>query len=154
MELFMAKARVWWDKDISAYRASFPFKPQLVEFLKQNVPASDRTFDPTTKIWTFTEQYLDGTVKFLHICFGSGEVAVVTRQQFEASSRPPTGSVRVSNTIDGALAEFMKLIPYESARAAYRHAAVIMHPDRGGDLEKMSKMNALWTRIQKETYGQ
>lgn len=150
----MAKARVWWDKDISAYRATFPYKPQLVDFLKQNVPASDRSYDDVNKIWTFTEQYLDGTVKFLHICFGTSEVAVVTKAQFEASSKPPTGSVRTSNTIDGALADFMRLIPYESARQAFRHAAIQLHPDKGGDMEKMSKVNALWTRISKEVYGQ
>lgn len=154
----MAKARVWWDKDISAYRATFPFKPQIVEFLKQNIPHSDRTWDQTTKIWTFTEQYLDGTVKFLHIAFGPGEVAVVTRQQFEASSRPPAGaSVRVSNTIDTACAEFMKILPYEAARQGYRQAAILLHPDRNKEpdaMEKMSRINALWTRIQKEVYGQ
>lgn len=153
----MAKARVWWDKDITAYRASFPFKPQIVEFLKNQIPASDRTWDPATKIWTFTEQYLDGTVKFLHICFGNGEVAVVTRQQFEASSRPSGTSVRTSNTIELACSDFMRLLPYDSARQAYRHAAMALHPDRNKEpeaMEKMSKINSLWSRIEKEIYGQ
>lgn len=151
----MAKCRVWWDPGVSAYRAQFPFKQQIVDFLKQFIPHSEREWNGDTKTWTFTESYLDGTVKFLQICFGNQEVATVTRTQYEAQQQPRS-SVAVSklNTNDMLLVDFMKLIPYEAARAAYRQAAILLHPDKGGDMEKMSKVNALWTKIQKEVYGQ
>lgn len=151
----MAKCSIWWDDSIQAYRARFPYQPAIIEFLKKNIPFSDRSFNDQTKIWTFTESYLDGTVKFLHIAFGNNEVAVVTREQTEKAKQPrqSISPSKLTGT-DAQLAEFMRLIPYESAKAAYRHAALTLHPDRGGDMEKMAKVNALWTRIEKEVYGQ
>lgn len=151
----MAKCMVWWDGSIMAYRARFPFKQAAVEFLKKNIPHSERTWDDQAKIWTFTEGYLDGTVKFFQIAFGNSEVAVVTREQTEKAQQPRQSiSVSKLNTTDGMLAEFMRLLPYEAARAAYRQAAILLHPDKGGNMEDMSKVNALWTKIQKDVYGQ
>lgn len=154
----MAKCRVWWDAGVLAYRAQFPYKPQIVDFLKKQIPHSDRSWDETSKTWTFTENYLDDTVKFMRLIFGDQEVACVTRQQFEASQQPRSNiSVRSLDAKDALLARFMKSIPYESAKAAYRHAAMFLHPDRNKDPEAMSKMsevNALWSKIEKEVYGQ
>jgi len=145
---------VWWDESVMAYRARFPFNKQVVDFLKQAIPHSERSWDQDQKLWTFTEAYLDGTVKFFHIAFGTSEVAVVTKEQTEkARQKANTGVVRITG-IDSQLVEFMKLIPYEAAKEAYRKAALLLHPDRGGDMEKMAKINALWTKIQKEIYGQ
>jgi len=151
----VAKCQVWWDDGVMAYRARFPFKQQVVDFLKQQIPHSERSWDDQSKIWTFTEGYLTGTVEFFKIAFGNQEVAVVTREQTEKAkaARQQPGLVKLTG-IDAQLAEFMRLIPYEAARDAYRRAAIALHPDKGGDMEKMSKINALWTKIQKEIYGQ
>ena len=153
----MTKAKVWWDPGVQAYRSSFPFKQQVVDFLKGNIPHSDRSFDNQTKVWTFTEQYFDGMVKFLQLAYGTSEVATVSKLQYEQAqnaARSNTNAVRKLDSKDADLAEFMHLLPYEAAREAYRKASFILHPDKGGDMEKMSKLNALWTRIQKEIYGQ
>lgn len=151
------KAKIWWDVSIKAYRLQCDFKPQLVDFLKKSIPVSDRTFDPTSKIWTFTEQYLAGTEKLLKLIFGDNNVAILSKAQVESTTsqqfnnKPSIG--RTSVDID--LSEFMKLLPFEAAQSAYRKASMILHPDRpGGDMEKMSKLNSLWTRIEKEVYNQ
>lgn len=154
----MAKCKVWWDAPVSAYRAQFPFKQQVVDFLKGNIPHSDRSWEDSTKTWTFTETYFDGTVKFLRLVYGDQEVAVVSRQQYEQAQAPPRSvAVRNADSNTMMLADFMRLLPYEAAREAYRRAAILLHPDRNKEndaMEKMSKINALWTKIQKEIYGQ
>jgi hypothetical protein len=159
----MAKAQIFWDKGIQAYRLKMQWdktrSEKVVEFLKKNVPHSERTYDPSTHIWTFTESYLDGTVKLLQLIFGNQEVATVTKAQVEAAQQPPrsnTGVLAANSPLGDTCYQFMKSIPYEAARQAYRRAAQLMHPDinREGDLGDMSKVNALWTKIEKEVYGQ
>lgn len=44
------------------------------------------------------------------------------------------------------LLEFAKLLPYRAARAAYREAARILHPDCGESNSKMQELNAAWAR--------
>ena len=71
----MAKAMIWWDKDVSAYRLKLEHSgnilTKVVDFLKQNIPYDYRQWDPDTKIWTFTETYYDGVNKFCNVMFGS-----------------------------------------------------------------------------------
>lgn len=161
----MAKAQLFWDSSVSAYRlkmhGDWSKTEKIVQFLKQQIPHSDRELkvdiDPKTNkkdyTWTFTEKYFDGTVKFLHIVFGAGEVAVVTRAQVEAAQQPRV-PIASGSPLGNICLEFMQTIPFEAAQKAYREAAIRCHPDRGGNMEQMSKINALWTKIQKEIYGQ
>src|SRR5882724_11721228 len=142
----MAKAQLFWDSSVSAYRlkmhGEWSKTEKIVQFLKAQIPHSDRELivkeDPVTKkkdyTWTFTEKYFDGTVKFLHLVFGSGEVAVVTRQQVEAAQQPRM-TVSINGTTASVCYEFLKAISYEDAQKAYRSAAIRLHPDRGGDME-------------------
>lgn len=161
----MAKSQLFWDSSIQAYRLKMHGEWQktekIVEFLKQQIPHSDRNLDvvilPNGKkdyTWTFTEKYFDGTVKFLELIFGKGETAVITRAQVEAAQAPRQAMVSSGSPQANMCLEFLKAIPYEAAQKAYREAAIRCHPDRGGDMEKMSTINSLWTRIQKEIYGQ
>jgi hypothetical protein len=161
----MAKAQLFWDSSVQAYRlkmtGDWSKTEKIVEFLKKQIPHSDRSLDvkelngKKDYTWTFTEKYFDGTVKFLELVFGKPEIAVITRAQVEQAQQPRLPlSGAVSNPQAQACYEFMKAIPYEAAQKAYREAAVRLHPDRGGDMDKMSTVNALWTRIQKEIYGQ
>lgn len=162
----MAKASIFWDTSVQAYRlklqGDYAKIEKVVEFLKKQIPFSDRELvvkvDPvTTKkdyTWTFTEKYFDGTVKFLHLVYGAQEVAAVSRAQVEAAQQPRMNMTASANPMASACFEFLKIIPYEAAQKAYREAAFRMHPDRGGNMEEMSKMNALWTKLQKELYNQ
>jgi len=104
--------------------------------------------------WTFTEKYYDGTLKFLQLIYGAAEVASVTRQQVEAAQQPRMPMAVNGNPLASTCYEFLKAISYEDAQKAYRSAAIRLHPDRGGDMEAMSRVNSLWTKLQKEIYGQ
>lgn len=162
----MAKAQLFWDTSIQAYRLKMHSDwnkiEKIVEFLKQNIPHSDRELkvdvDPKTQkkdyTWTFTEKYFDGTVKFLELVFGKPEIAVITRQQVEAAQQPRMAISANGNPLASACFEFLKSIPFESAQKAYRDAALRLHPDRGGSMEKMASVNALWTKLEKELYQQ
>jgi hypothetical protein len=46
-----------------------------------------------------------------------------------------------------ALTEFAALLPATALKAAYREAAKIFHPDRGGNKRKMQQLNNAWARI-------
>jgi len=161
----MAKASVFWDSSVQAYRlkmqGDYHKIEKCVEFLKQQIPHSDRELvvkvDASGKkdyTWTFTEKYYDGTLKFLQLIYGAAEVASVTRQQVEAAQQPRMPIFANGNPLASTCYEFLKAISYEDAQKAYRSAAIRLHPDRGGDMEAMSRVNSLWTKLQKEIYGQ
>lgn len=50
------------------------------------------------------------------------------------------------------LTAFAELLPVAAAQAAYREAAKIYHPDRGGDESRMQALNVAWERA-KEFYA-
>lgn len=151
----MAKCVIFWDVKLSAYqlqmKGDFQRIEKTVQFLKGAIPHSDRNWEPTTKTWTFTEKYLDGVQKFCILVFGAQEVAVLDRTKVEGQSKI---SVSTSNTLDSSLLTFMKLLPFEAAQAAYRRASLVLHPDKGGDMESMTKLNQAWSKIEKELYRQ
>lgn len=82
---------------------------------------------------------------------------VITRQQMETQSQTtqntPASAQRVT-PIDTVLVQFVRLLPYDAARTAYRKAQLTLHPDAGGDSNKASALNVAWQRIEKEIYGQ
>jgi hypothetical protein len=146
------KARIWWDSSIQAYKLQTTFKPELVEFLKKQIPVSDRSWDNNTKIWTFTEGYLDGVRKLCILLYGNNDVAVLDRKTVEGQSTR-TVSVSNLNTLDTLCVQFVKLLPFDAAQSAYRKASLVLHPDRpGGNMEKMSQLNTIWTRLEKELW--
>jgi len=146
-----ANVRVWWDASVSAYRMTSPFNHELVEAIKAFVPVSDRSYDPQSKVWTFVERQLD-PLRNLLTKLGCNAV-VITRQQAEAASQStPNGATRGKPLADIAL-DFLTLAGADAMTKAYRHAAMLNHPDRGGDMSKMSALNAAWDRLTKELYS-
>lgn len=139
------KCRIWWDESIGAYRISCPYSPQFVEFIKLGVPVSDRAYDPSTKIWTFSEKYYDLVESTARkVWKNQGDVVVVTKAQAQAASAPPA---LAQKTLDVVMLEFVKLLPERALLQAFRFAAAELHPDKGGSMEMMSKLNTLWDRI-------
>ena len=46
--------------------------------------------------------------------------------------------------LDTAFAEFARLLPAGVAHAAYKQAAMLLHPDKGGSNEIMARLNVVW----------
>lgn len=158
--------RIWWDVSIQAYRLSSTYSTELAAVLKTQIPVSDRSYDNTTKIWTFTERFLKPIEEF---CKLAGlTITLISRQQADAASQGApqahtsanSGSVNPNN-INGNSSltllchQFMSLLPFDAAQTAFRKAALALHPDRpGGDMEKMSQLNIAWQRLEKDLYKQ
>jgi hypothetical protein len=153
------QCQIYWDRDVQAYRMKMKWSPQrgpqIVDFLKKQIPSSERMWDEQAKIWTFTEKYFDGVAKFAKLLFGATEVVILSKTQVESAQQSYSApQSRKATPLEIELAEFMQLLPFEAAQSAYRKAAMLLHPDRGGSMEKMTKLNTLWTRIEKEVYNQ
>ncbi len=144
----MSNLRIWWDQDVEAYRLSNPYNQAFVDFFKSAYPVSDREWDPSSKMWTFVEKHLDSVVLLVEKIYKQKPV-VISKQQAQRASTPPNVQALPINDV---IASFVHMVPYEAMQKAYRHAALLMHPDRGGDMEQMSKMNAVWQRLEKELY--
>ena len=149
------QVRIWWDSSVQGYRFQTPYNPKYVDTLKQLIPFSERAWDAGTKTWVISEKVWESVRKITEAAFAT-VAQVVTRAQVEAqanASRAGATASGLASTVGGAANEFLTLIPYEAAQKAYRHAALLMHPDRGGDPDKMSKMNAAWQQVEKSIYG-
>jgi hypothetical protein len=153
-----ANIRIWWDASVSAYRVTSPYNKQLVDALKSQIPASDRHYDEVTKTWTVVErqfQPLQDLLTFLGL-----RAVIITRQQADAAAAQSQQNTQSQGAqrdrpLDAVIIEFVRLLPYDAAKTAYRKAALDLHPDKqGGDSSKMSTLNADWDRIAKEVYGQ
>ncbi len=155
-----AKCRIWYDVDIQAYYISTPYSEQFVNFIKIAVPVSDRGYDPSTKHWTFTEKWFDVVLDLAKkVWRNPGEVVCTTKAQAEQAAQAQASSQQQRTTsapvhkapLDQIFADFMRLISFDAANAAYRKAALEFHPDRNqGKDDKMSHLNALFTRIKEE----
>ena len=140
--------KIWWDTSVDAYRVVTPYRPQFVELLKQLLPASDRAWDAASKTWTITEKFLPSVKDLAERIFG-GTATIISRQQAQAAQQPPPQRGGAATPIGKLLEEWFQLLPYESARKAYRDGALALHPDRGGSMETMSRFNSLWQQIEK-----
>jgi hypothetical protein len=66
------------------------------------------------------------------------------KHEGETSNEPPPAS-----RTDETILAFFRLLPPAALKAAYYKAAGELHPDHGGDLEAMKKLNQLWHQIEK-----
>ena len=155
------KARIWWDVSAQAYVISMSFNEKAVEALKGLIPSGDRNWDPSTKFWYVKEQYGEALRSLFGSAFGIHAVSFTSRtvaeQSAQQSYQRTTSAGATLNTSSGttedAIVAFFSLLSYDAARSAYRRAAQDTHPDKqNGDASKMSKLNDLWSRIEKEYF--
>jgi hypothetical protein len=152
------KARIWWDSNLNCYTVSSSFSAKLVDSLKQFIPSGARDFDPQTKFWHVGEQYGEFVKQVAESAFGVGSVSFTSKNvtQQAGSHQAYTGRPVVASndtTTEGALLAFMNLLPYDAAKKAYIVASATLHPDKpGGDGQKMSRLNELWQRLEKEFF--
>lgn len=149
--MVQGSVRIWWDPTVQAYRLTSPFNRDLVDAIKRHIPVSGRSYDSDAKIWTFTEQFYAPLTNLLKVM--GVTPTVLTRQQVEAAQQSsPNGAAKTKPLPELAL-EFIRNAGVDAMQKAYRHAAMLNHPDRGGDMQKMSALNSAWDRIQKEVFN-
>ena len=152
------KCRIWWDSTIQSYVVSSAFSNKLVEGLKTIIPSSDRQWDDTSKFWYITEPYGAFVKDIAEKCFGVGSVSFTSKtvaqqsQSSQQNQQRQTFTSTATTPIDRAIIDFFTLLSYDAAKAAYRRASQELHPDKGGDSEKMTRLNQSWSRIEKEVF--
>lgn len=147
-----------WDIPRSAYSVKCEYQPNFIEFIKAKVPASDRVWDPNVKMWYIKEAWYE----VLHELAGQlwpGAVASTSKSVAEAAWQAQENARRAAiaaqraailTTLDNAILDFCTLCDSEALRACYRKMSLALHPDRGGDADKMSKLNASWYVLETE----
>jgi len=155
------KCRIWYDVQAQAYVVSSSYSEKLVDALKTLIPSGDRNFDPQTKFWYLKEAYGEAIRSIATSAFGIHAVSFTSKQVAEQASQQSyqrTTSAGASlnpssGTTEDAICAFFALLSYDAAKSAYRRAALDTHPDKqNGDATKMSRLNDLWSRIEKEYF--
>lgn len=149
------KCRIWWVVKTQSYNISTPFNKQFVELIKMSIPIGQRDYDENTKIWTFTEEHFEKMRDVAKMIWKlPGEVVIESKQDAEdaeAKKRAEAATHVHKAPIASVLNDFLMLLPNDALVAAYRRAAMELHPDKqGGSSEKMSHLNTLWERIKVE----
>lgn len=150
------KCTITWDSAARVYSISTPYEPNFVEFVKAKIPGSQRAWDPATKLWTIEESWLEVIQLLATELWGAASVQITTRQSVEDAEREAREAQQKAIIMslperERAIYEFVSALPFEAVQAAYRKAAMLLHPDRNPtDGEAMAKLNAAWSRMEKE----
>jgi hypothetical protein len=149
------KCRIVWDVKIQAYKVSTPYSQAFVDLIKLAIPVGQRDWKPAERYWIVTEPYGDALKKVAETIWKlTGEVVMESKADAEAeeAKRRAEAATHVHKApIASVLNEFLMLLPNDALVAAYRRAAMELHPDKqGGSPEKMAYLNTLWDRIKVE----
>ena len=121
----------------------FPYRENMVEDLKSLVPAHDRDYDPSAKVWTvYGSAHIALALDLLRRHFGTVDVTD-WRQRSERAYHGTTLDH------DYATLHLLPSAPSDVVRVVYRTLALHAHPDRGGDHEQMLALNASFDRLQR-----
>ena len=115
------------------------YDPAFVLELKEQVGGRNRRWDPATKCWSFYLIVMDEVVALAE---KHGYAVTVVEPP-----APPTPALLVGEDPYSVL---LRLAPDETVRKVYRLVASALHPDLGGDTEKMAQANAAWDAIRRD----
>lgn len=150
------KCTITWDSSCGAYVVSTPYEPNFIEFLKARIPGGHRAWDAVNKTWKVEEQWVGLLQTLATELWGASAVKIITRDEVEDALRVSQEQQRVAimqalPPRERAIMEFIELLTLDALRAAYRKAAVELHPDRNeNDGSKMASLNASWTKLENE----
>lgn len=147
--------KIWYDIDIDGYYISTGYNKNFIAALKVLIPFSDRVWDPDAKTWMFTKKYFDAVKELAKQVWNAHQIQIIDEAQVKAAhTKHQQMHASAMSPLDQEFANFMKALPYEAAQRAYRFAATLLHPDKGGNQDTMSQLNTAWTKIRKEHYNQ
>jgi hypothetical protein len=123
-----------------------PYNRDFVERLKTAVPHEFRQWNPQHKTWFIQAPYDTDALRVLRAFYPDADV----------DEKPGAGRYSSSSSGCGCDADHRALYvcqsaPPEVVRAAYRALSRTHHPDAGGDLVSMQRLNDAYERIQSGT---
>ena len=110
-----------------------PYNKQFNETLKTSLPSKKRIWDNNDKAWYIVKDQLDKLTYILDEYFD--ETILLDFPPMDIS----TGAYSKLYLIEGA--------PLEVIRASYKALAIKYHPDKGGDVERMSEINVAYKEL-------
>jgi hypothetical protein len=124
------------------------FSP-CVSTLKEFIHAYSRSYEPTTRKWCIDEdayaqlfQWLD----YAHAELGARvEWQTSSDRTREKPPEPPPAKPKAGDPY--VTLHLLPSAPPEVVKAAYKALAVLNHPDKGGDEEKMKRLNEAYGRL-------
>ena len=132
----------------------------VVDIIKAKVPITAREYNPDSKHWTLTKEYYIPIIEIMKAMKFTVTVHDVAKQNapnvdvpkdyeenFYRSEAKPSA---IFEDISAKLAtmlnmEAVELLTADELKTEYRKACRKYHPDLGGDAEKMSELNRLWS---------
>ncbi len=126
---------------------TFPFSRELVDALKDEVPGYARSYDPDTKAWSVQSAYVAVARSLVESVYPDVEVIDFSPNfgRHESRRAAPDASGRTSYTV----LHLRETAPPELIEAAFRCLARLHHPDRGGDVATMQRLNAAHAALTK-----
>ena len=120
---------------------AFPFVRELVDDIKDEIPAYRRSFDPASKTWRVHPGDAKRAIDLLRYYFGSDVVVNDLRRTARAPrTEQPAG--------DFATLHLLPTAPRELVRAAYKTLSLLAHPDvTGSDGSLMRALNASYESL-------
>jgi hypothetical protein len=122
------------------YQLCFPFDRWVVDSLKAEIPPDCRGWNPDARAWWINPNWCGVAVRILRSAFDHVDV---TGEAWQRAAEPPPNT---------ALAAFHDLhllpsAPPEIVTIVYRELAKLHHPDRGGDIVRMQRINAAFDSL-------
>lgn len=137
----MKTPRMTRTADGLSYRVTFPYDPDVVEGIKDIVPAHSRQYDPDERAWYISPAYVAPVRSLLTATF----LQVEMDDERESFTPPPTPKPQTSYHV----LHLQPTAPPELVDAAYRCLSRLHHPDQGGDTETMQAINEAASIIRK-----
>lgn len=125
-------AKVWLDEGKGVLCARFPYKQSAIDEFREKIPKGKKSWNAEDKLWEFSVETIDVVVEILTKNFD----AVIDLTQATAPSQ-----VVVSGD------PLLSLLDKDDIQALYRVLAKKYHPDRGGDADKMARINQIFNQI-------
>lgn len=130
------KAKIFWAPTEGRWAVQTPFSAAFVDELKLHAGRTKR-WEPQLKLWLVDDEHIESVKKVVEKYFG----------MFEFSDKAPPPQDNVSLNGAGPYKDFIEALGYDLCNMVYRKAVATMHPDLGGDSDRMSKLNSAWSSI-------
>ena len=131
-DINLTYAKLWIDEGKGILCARLPYNQKAIDEFREKIPKGKKAWNADDKLWEFSVETIDVVVDILTRNFD---------EVIDLTQAVPTASVVVSGD------PLLSLLDKEDLQVIYRILAKRHHPDRGGDAEKMARINQIFSQI-------